>query len=589
MNLSFAGCGFLGIYHVGVASCFKEYAPQISVKTISGSSAGALVAIAHICGNTQLGFATTDNLKVAMDARQRTLGPFHPNFDLNAIVQEALDRGLPDDAHVRATGVLNVSLTRQSDGSNVIINEFASRDELIQALLCSCFIPFFSGFVAPKLRGIAYVDGGFSNNLLKLDEHTITVSPFCGEADICPLDDSFGALMQINFAGTSIAVSPANMHRICNALLPAPPEVLKQLCQQGFDDGMRYLQKNKLISCNRCLNIKSPAKLNVNVDEICELETLDSQRARFASHRRTVAAAAASRPYNGDQQQTDSDTDGDEFDDRTSLCSSSCDSDFSSMGATSVELYTDYDAEYYDDGDNCDDCRRRRQLALAETLPHLLMDKLRDACDSVNKSLYEWLYSHWPIKYLSYMTTPYTLPLDLTLAAFVRLWHAMPSFRRAFVACLNELINFLLDVVCSIEASSSSSTTGLLLRSAACTVKLSPLGRNISNSLLKAKLAQPVDDEAERKAAAKLQPDDDFGRTDEAAAAKTDAKAGDDAAKKVHPFYLLIDNSKLVAMKQGSAKPLVEISLADEEALVEDAQQVSSEDLKRLLAEQLAS
>ena len=29
MNVSFAGCGFLGLYHVGVASCFKTYAPQL--------------------------------------------------------------------------------------------------------------------------------------------------------------------------------------------------------------------------------------------------------------------------------------------------------------------------------------------------------------------------------------------------------------------------------------------------------------------------------------------------------------------------------------------------------------------------------
>lgn len=39
-NLSFAGCGFLGIYHVGVAVCFKKYAPHLLVKKISGASAG---------------------------------------------------------------------------------------------------------------------------------------------------------------------------------------------------------------------------------------------------------------------------------------------------------------------------------------------------------------------------------------------------------------------------------------------------------------------------------------------------------------------------------------------------------------------
>ena len=50
MNLSFAGCGFLGIYHVGVASCFKEYAPHLIQDKIGGASAGALVACALISG-----------------------------------------------------------------------------------------------------------------------------------------------------------------------------------------------------------------------------------------------------------------------------------------------------------------------------------------------------------------------------------------------------------------------------------------------------------------------------------------------------------------------------------------------------------
>ena len=29
MNLSFAGCGFVGTYHLGVASCIKTYAPYL--------------------------------------------------------------------------------------------------------------------------------------------------------------------------------------------------------------------------------------------------------------------------------------------------------------------------------------------------------------------------------------------------------------------------------------------------------------------------------------------------------------------------------------------------------------------------------
>lgn len=49
MNLSFAGCGFLGIYHVGVAVCFKKYAPHLLLDKISGASAGAIAACSLLC------------------------------------------------------------------------------------------------------------------------------------------------------------------------------------------------------------------------------------------------------------------------------------------------------------------------------------------------------------------------------------------------------------------------------------------------------------------------------------------------------------------------------------------------------------
>lgn len=45
-NLSFAGCGFLGIYHIGVASCLLEQAPYLvkGATRLYGASAGALTA-----------------------------------------------------------------------------------------------------------------------------------------------------------------------------------------------------------------------------------------------------------------------------------------------------------------------------------------------------------------------------------------------------------------------------------------------------------------------------------------------------------------------------------------------------------------
>ena len=49
MNLSFAGCGFMGIYHVGVAACLRKYAPHLLLERIYGASAGAMAAACLLC------------------------------------------------------------------------------------------------------------------------------------------------------------------------------------------------------------------------------------------------------------------------------------------------------------------------------------------------------------------------------------------------------------------------------------------------------------------------------------------------------------------------------------------------------------
>lgn len=76
-----------------------------------------------------------------------------------------------------------------------------------------------------------------------MDENTITVSPFSGETDICPQDDTFN-LFQFNFTNNSMSISPSNIYRISRILFPAHPETLSKICQQGFDDALRYLQRN---------------------------------------------------------------------------------------------------------------------------------------------------------------------------------------------------------------------------------------------------------------------------------------------------------------------------------------------------------
>lgn len=255
MNLSFAGCGFLGIYHVGVAVCFKKYAPHLLLHRISGASAGALAACCLLC-DMPLGEMTSDFFRVVNEARSHSLGPFSPRFNIQTCLLEGLQKFLPPDAHERVNGKLHISLTRVYDGKNVIVSQFNSREDLLQALLCACFIPVFSGILPPRFHGVRYMDGAFSDNLPTLDENTVTVSPFCGESDICPRDNS-SQMFHVNWANTSIELSKQNINRFGRILFPPRPEILSSFCQQGFDDALNFLHRNNLISCTRCLSVQS--------------------------------------------------------------------------------------------------------------------------------------------------------------------------------------------------------------------------------------------------------------------------------------------------------------------------------------------
>ncbi len=153
LNLSLSGCGFLGIYHLGVISAFREHAPEVIQGKIAGCSAGSLVAACAAC-DCCLGQMVSDVLEIALKARSRALGPLHPSFNIVEILKNGLRRILPVDAHKICSGRVFVSLTRWRDGKNFLVSQYDTREELIQALLCSSFVPCYSGFVPPKYKGV---------------------------------------------------------------------------------------------------------------------------------------------------------------------------------------------------------------------------------------------------------------------------------------------------------------------------------------------------------------------------------------------------------------------------------------------------
>lgn len=246
------------------------------------------IIIFHFAGEM-----TSDFFRIVNEARSHSLGPFSPSFNIQTCLLEGMSRHLPEDAHLRVNGKLHISLTRVYDGKSVIVSQFNSRQDLLDALLCACFIPGFSGILPPKFHGVRYMDGAFSDNLPTLDENTVTVSPFGGESDICPRDDTaqifhvsiwsmeasqlntfalpmlitFPSPLQVNLANTSIEISKQNVYRFVRILFPPKLEILSNMCQQGFDDALHFLHRNNLISCTRCLAIQSTFVLSKQTPE----------------------------------------------------------------------------------------------------------------------------------------------------------------------------------------------------------------------------------------------------------------------------------------------------------------------------------
>ncbi|XP_066109161.1 patatin-like phospholipase domain-containing protein 5 [Saccopteryx bilineata] len=246
-NLSFSGAGFLGLYHVGVTHCLRERAPRLlrGARRVYGSSSGSLNALCLIMDKPSV-FSCSHLLSLANKVNQLSLGIFHPAFDPIEHIKQELQDFLPPDIHILASQRLGISLTRWPDGSNFIVTDFANRDEVIQALVCSLYFPFYCGMIPPQFRGERYFDGALSNNLPFADcPSTITVSPFPGTVDICPQSTS-ASMFELNAFNSSFQISTMNFFLAFTCLVAPSSEVVVQYCKQGYLDALRFLERRGL-------------------------------------------------------------------------------------------------------------------------------------------------------------------------------------------------------------------------------------------------------------------------------------------------------------------------------------------------------
>ncbi|XP_034500251.1 patatin-like phospholipase domain-containing protein 5 isoform X3 [Ailuropoda melanoleuca] len=226
-SLSFSGAGFLGLYHVGVTRCLSERAPHLlqGARRFYGSSSGALNAVSIIAGKS-VDFCCSHLLGMVKHVEQLSLGIFHPAFAPIEHIRQQLQDSLPSNIHILASQRLGISLTHWPDGHNIIVTSFTTREEVIQALVCSLYFPFYCGTIPPEFRGERYIDGALSNNLPFADcPSIITVSPFHGTVDICPQSTS-ASMHELNAFNASFQISTKNFFLGFTSLIPPSPEDL---------------------------------------------------------------------------------------------------------------------------------------------------------------------------------------------------------------------------------------------------------------------------------------------------------------------------------------------------------------------------
>ena len=133
MKISFAGCGFLGVYQFAVGDCMRENAPWLleNMEGFYGCSIGSVVAAKLACGGSfmaEMHIALTEFVERANVSR---LGVLSSKFDAADILYRLADSLLPKDAHRKVKGRLRISVTEVPSLKNRILDDFNTRNELI--------------------------------------------------------------------------------------------------------------------------------------------------------------------------------------------------------------------------------------------------------------------------------------------------------------------------------------------------------------------------------------------------------------------------------------------------------------------------
>uniref|UniRef100_H0YRL9 PNPLA domain-containing protein n=1 Tax=Taeniopygia guttata TaxID=59729 RepID=H0YRL9_TAEGU len=248
-SILFRGCSSMLVYQTGVLSALRDLSPDImkSAHRIYGASSGSINDLfALLC------FASDEVIEYFFSRLKISLWGLVPGNRVHRALRETFDKFLPPNAHELVSGKLHIILTRLHDWRCVTVSEFASKEELIQAVLCSSFIPLYFGIFPPTFRGVVssfVVWRPCPTDFVS--RTTITISGFAGEYDICPKDGP-AAFLTFQISDCILQISKMNICRL-QALSPLqqpsctdcclPSQVMDLFYAQGYQDTVSFLKR----------------------------------------------------------------------------------------------------------------------------------------------------------------------------------------------------------------------------------------------------------------------------------------------------------------------------------------------------------
>lgn len=173
MHISFgAGCYHIA-YHIGVLEVLQKNKIIQANDVFSGSSSGAIIAVFAACDIDahSIFFSELPKIKNTQDLCKR----------LRCVLTDVL----PKNAHILCSSRCNIYVTDMNNLEPLVLNHFTSKDDLIDAVVASCFAPkVTSSNIQYMYKGRSVIDGGITafnpNGDIKIScvsEHIIKYLP----------------------------------------------------------------------------------------------------------------------------------------------------------------------------------------------------------------------------------------------------------------------------------------------------------------------------------------------------------------------------------------------------------------------------